>query len=340
MEKLVEDWLELAQRHIRDILSKAVEYSDAQNGLVVFDGDSDLSRVLVRAYRRALSTATFLDFNSVTPQAVLTAFELMSHSDLVVLIQSNSFRLDAFRIRVELFKRGLKVIEHPHLDRMKGQEIQWYIDALAYDPKYYRDTGRALKGWIDRAQSAIVDSGGESLFFESGFESAKLNVGDYREMKNVGGQFPIGEVFTEAKDLEAVHGRIRIFIFADLNFMVNRPPVPITLVIEKGRVREVIDTTLDFEKVLTAIRADEGEVWVREFGFGMNRAFSKDRVVKDIGTLERMCGVHLSLGAKHAVYQKPDFRRRHVRHHVDVFVVTETVQLDGVVVFSNGQWIV
>ena len=50
----------------------------------------------------------------------------------------------------------------------------------------------------------MVDSGGEQLVFASPFESAKLNIGDYSGMNNIGGQFPLGEVFTEAQDLEAV----------------------------------------------------------------------------------------------------------------------------------------
>jgi hypothetical protein len=40
----------------------------------------------------------------------------------VVLVQSTSFRMDAYRIRIELFKRGLKVIEHVHLSRMPGEQ--------------------------------------------------------------------------------------------------------------------------------------------------------------------------------------------------------------------------
>ena len=184
----------------------------------------------------------------------------------------------------------------------------------------------------------VVDSGGERLVFGCAFEPAKLNVGDYSEMKNVGGQFPIGEVFTEAQDLEAVNGRVRIAVFGDTSFSVNKPEKPITLVIDKGRVIEALDATAEFEKVLANIRADEGEVWVRELGFGMNCAFTKDRMVSDIGTYERMCGIHLSLGAKHGVYSKPNIRRADARHHVDVFAVTESVMLDDEVVYRDGAW--
>ncbi|MDB5047394.1 MAG: hypothetical protein JWO30_465 [Fibrobacteres bacterium] len=330
--------IDATEKHLRDILSLAFGHTSDRSAVVVFDSQSELAVTLTEAYRRCLPAARLIDFDAVPADAVRSAFEPLRESDLVVLIQSTSFRLEAFRIRVELFKRMLKVIEHPHLARMRGPEAAWYVDALAYDPEYYRGVGNALKERIDRAGSGTVDSGGERLVFASPFESAKLNVGDYRGMKNIGGQFPIGEVFTEARDLESVSGRIRIFIFADTNFMVNKPEKPITLVIAKGRVVEAVDSTPDFEKVLALIRADEGEVWVRELGFGMNRAFTRDRMVSDIGTLERMCGIHLSLGAKHAVYQKPDFRRKDGRHHVDVFAVTESVLLDGEIVFRNGAW--
>jgi aminopeptidase len=53
-----------------------------------------------------------------------------------------------------------------------------------------------------------------------------------------------------------------------------------------------------------------------------------------------MCGIHLSLGAKHGVYSKPAIRRADARYHIDVFAVTETVRLDDVVVYRDGAWLV
>jgi len=333
-----EEAIDAAAKHLRDILSIAIEHSDQQRALVVADGRCDLAVALTEAYRRCLPEAIFIDFDTVTPDAVLAAFAELGANDLVILVQSTNFRLEAFRIRVELFKRSLKVIEHPHLSRMPWPQGLHYIESLAYDPAYYRGVGQALKARIDNASSGIVDSGGEQLVFASPFESAKLNIGDYSEMNNVGGQFPIGEVFTEAQDLEAVNGRVRIFVFGDTSFRVNQPAKPITLVISKGRVVDVIDSTPDFDQVLANIRADEGEVWLRELGFGMNRAFSQERMVSDIGTYERMCGVHLSLGAKHGVYSKPNIKRASARYHIDVFAVTEAVYLDDEIVYRNGAW--
>ncbi|MFA9217632.1 MAG: hypothetical protein ACEQSK_11070 [Sphingomonadaceae bacterium] len=337
---LPEAALATAQRNLRDTLALAIGHAPPQAALIVYDTRCDLNRLLTQAYRSVAPEAHFVDFDQVTPDAVLAAFARLSAGDLVVLVQSTSFRLEAFRIRIELFKRGLKVIEHVHLSRMPGEQGLHYIEALAYDPAYYRGVGHALKARIDRAHSGVIDSGGERLVFGSPFESAKLNIGDYSAMANVGGQFPLGEVFTEARDLEAVNGRVRIFVFGDTNFLVNHPATPVTLIIERGRVVGTEHSTPEFENMLAIIRAHEGEVWLRELGFGMNRAFSRTRLVNDIGTYERMCGIHLSLGAKHGVYQKPQFKRKDARYHVDVFAVTEGVWLDDELVYRDGAWLI
>jgi leucyl aminopeptidase (aminopeptidase T) len=328
-----------AARNVRGLLAHAIEYAPPQQALVVFDLRSPLAEVLAAAYRAALPAGRFIDFDTVQPEAVLAAFQQLQAGDLVVLVQTTSFRLNEYRIRMELFKRGLKVIEHMHLSRMPGEQGLVYIDALAYDPAYYRGVGHALKARIGQAKSGVVESGGERLVFASPFEEAKLNIGDYSAMKNVGGLFPIGEVFTEAQDLEAVNGRAKVFVFGDTTFHVNRPATPITMIVEKGRVAGAENSTPEFDNMLDIIRAHEGEVWVRELGFGMNRAFSRERTVDDIGTYERMCGIHLSLGAKHGQYQKPQFKRKDARFHVDVFVQTDAVYLDEDQVYRDGGWV-
>jgi leucyl aminopeptidase (aminopeptidase T) len=237
---------------------------------------------------------------------------------------------------VELHRRGIKVIEHSNLDRMGEGEIEHYVAALAYDPAYYREVGHALKSRMDAARSARIESDGEILHFDSPLETAKLNIGHFAGLKNVGSQFPIGEVFTEARDLESVNGRVKIYGFTDTSLRLNIPPAPITLVVERGRVVGALDSTSEFDRVLSLIRTEEGEVWVRELGFGMNRAFSRDRRVGDVGAFERVCGVHLSLGARHGVYKKPHLNHREVRYHVDSFVVTDRVLLDDDIVYAEG----
>ena len=329
-----------ASNHLHDILAQAVEYAEPAAAVVVWDAQSELSVALTDAYRRCLPEATFIEFDRAPQATILGAFEFLEAGDLVVLIQSTSFRLAKFRIRVELFRRSIKVIEHPHLARMPGPEGLIYIDSLAYDGDYLRGVGTALKERLDRAQRCVIHSGGEQLVFSSGFETARLNVGDYREMKNVGGQFPIGEVFTESADLEAVNGCVRIALFGDTSYSVNRPEGSITLVVEQGRVTDTIDSTAEFDAVLASIREDEGQVWLRELGLGLNRAFTLDRVVSDVGSYERMCGLHLSLGAKHMIYNKPNIRKKDARQHVDVFVDTESFTIEDEVVFRDGAWLI
>ncbi|MEK7452012.1 MAG: hypothetical protein AAB664_01625, partial [Patescibacteria group bacterium] len=69
------------------------------------------------------------------------------------------------------------------------------------------------------------------------------------------------------------------------------------------------DAPQDFKDILDRIREDE-DVLVREFGLGLNRAMGKDKIVYDITAFERQYGMHLSLGAKHAIYAKPGLHRK------------------------------
>lgn len=327
-----------ASRNVRDTLAIAMEHTGGAAAVVVADDRTELSRLLLGAYRECLPGAQIFSFDHVAPEAVTNAFAELGQGALVVLIQSSVFRIPGFRIRVELYRRNIKVIEHSNLDRMAADEIQYYVDALAYDPAYYRRVGPWLKARMDAARSVRIESDGEVLHFDTPLETAKLNIGDFTGLKNVGSQFPIGEVFTEARDLTRVFGRVKIYGFTDTSLRLDVSPVPITLVVEGGRVVDTVGSTSELDRVLAVIRAEEGEVWLRELGFGMNRAFSRERRVADVGAFERVCGVHLSLGARHGVYKKPHLKHREVRYHVDSFVVTDRVLLDDDVVYADGAW--
>lgn len=330
-----------AEEYLKTLLREAFHHSDSNNTVVVYDTRCLIATLLMEGYKRALPHARMIDFDGHEPQEVRALLEALNPSDLVVLIQSTNFRLDAFRLRVELFKLKLKVIEHPHLSRMSDDEASYFIDSLEYDKDYYRPLGRALQSKIDTAPMGVLDSGGELLIYGSPFESAKVNIGDYTGLPNWGGQFPLGEVFTEAQDLRAVHGRVKIYCFGDVTYKINTPETPITLIIEEGQVIACENSTPAFDLILSNIRRDEGGVvWIRELGFGLNRAFSKTRTVADTGTYERMCGVHISLGAKHGTYGKPGFKRRDGLYHVDVFADTHTFSLGDDVIYKNGAFVI
>ena len=219
-------------------------------------------------------------------------------------------------------------------------EINHYVNALAYDKEYFHHMGHTLKDMINEAEGAVVHSGDEKLIYRGGFESAKINIGDYREMKNMGGQFPIGEVFTESKELISLNGRTNIIAFGDTNYKVNIPPQPITIVIENGQIVSTENSTAEFEAVLDMIREEENVVLVRELGLGLNRAFSKEKHVSDMGTFERMCGLHLSLGAKHGIYAKEGMKRNSGKFHIDVMIDTSFFEIDEKVVFDGEKWVV
>ncbi len=198
--------------------------------------------------------------------------------------------------------------------------------------------GPRLKERITEAKQIRLISEGAELVYEGPFEEVKLNIGDYSGMKNTGGQFPIGEIFTEPRDVTRVNGEVRLFAFGDTDFSVNVPDQSFTAKIEGGLIIDCPDAPTGFQAVLDEIRESEGKVWVRELGFGLNRAFTRERRVCDIGTYERMCGIHLSLGTKHLQYKKPAFPKRY-GFHVDVFVETQRVEIDGVTVFEGGNYL-
>jgi aminopeptidase len=323
--------------NLHDLVFTIIAHPSSAHALVVFDDQSSLARTITQGYRDVIPEATFLDFQSASPDEIRQTIDQLHPRDLVILVQSTSFRLNEFRFRLELFNRSLAVIEHVHLGRLPEYEHQTYVDSLAYDEGYYRTVGPALKARIDRAMNAIVGSSAGELVYETAFEEAKLNIGEYSGMKNIGGQFPIGEVFTEPKDFTRVNGTVGLFAFGARDFRVTSVEQPIVLTIEQGQIIKVDTAPADFQSILDEIQLTE-PLWVRELGFGMNRAMTKERRLNDVGSYERMCGIHLSLGQKHTIYAKPGMPKRSSRYHVDVFVDSRSVTLDGVEIFDGRRY--
>lgn len=327
-----------AAKHVGDIVRLAIKHPQDRRSLVVFDERTPLARLLVAAYRQALPEADFLDFDASGKAGFFEALERMAPGDLVALVQSSSFRLDDFRIRIELFKRGLATVEHLHLERATDErQIGIYVEALAYDPAWYVRLGHALKGKIDRAGSVKVICAGTTLSYGGGMEAAKLNVGDYAGMANVGGTFPIGEVFTEPKDLSRVDGEAMLFAFAGTDHFVQiHEPFRIRI---EGGVLVAHEGPPAFKEVLAQIAGEE-RIMVREFGLGLNPAMGKRAVLNDITAFERQKGLHFSLGEKHGVYKKPGLNPKKTHYHIDVFVDVERIELDGEAIYADGEFTV
>jgi aminopeptidase len=94
-----------------------------------------------------------------------------------------------------------------------------------------------------------------------------------------------------------------------------------------------------FVKIVEAIRLYERPL-IREIGFGLNRAITKDRYLQDITAFERILGMHLSMGEKHSVYKKEGIPTHKTKFHVDLFPVVEHVTADGTTIFKDGAYIV
>ena len=330
-------YIETATKHLRDIVNDAIRLQPSEHALVIYDTVAPLTKILTEGYRGALLDGEFLDFDSVTPDEIIEKIRSLKAGDLVILVQSMNFRLNEFRLRIELFSRGLKTIEHIHLARQNEAQFEIYLDALAYDKAFYHKNGHGLKDRLDKCSGVVVECAGTKLVYDSAMEPTKLNIGDYSEMKNVGGTFPIGEVFTEAKDLTKVNGEAMIFGYAGEDHMI-RIVDPFKVIIENGILSEP-DAPEDFRHILDRIREDE-DVIVRELGLGLNRAMGKHKIVYDITAFERQLGMHMSLGAKHAIYAKPGLHRKKGRYHVDVFVDIERILIDEEAVFHDGEFYV
>lgn len=328
-------------RNLADVVGHALGHAPPTPALVLHDRASPLARLLAEGYRMALPHAKVLDVEVAGPATAMAAAAALPAGSLVVLVESTRFDVGEVaggRLRLALFRRGLHVIEHPHVGRVRDAELHVYVDALAYDPTYLRPLGAALKARIDRAASIVVSSPLGDLRYDGPFEPARLNVGDYTGMPSVGGQFPIGEVFTEPVALEGVNGTVAIGAFGAGDFSVTFPEPPFSLHVARGRVVGSDGAPPEVAAILAEIAAHEGEVWVRELGFGLNRALTRARRLHDVSAYERMCGVHLSLGAKHAVYPKPGFERKKTKFHVDVFVWADRVEIDGAVVYAEERY--
>lgn len=327
-----------AAKHATDIIRLAIKLPPERKALLVFDLRTPLARIVAAAYQTALPQATTIEFESTTPEAILAAINTLAAGDLVVLVQSSSFMLAAFRFRIELFQRGIAVIEHVHLERATDdKQMAIYVDAMAYDAANYARLGHGLKAIVDAADTVIVRCPGTELRYEGGMESAKLNIGDYTGMKNIGGTFPIGEVFSEPKDLARVNGEAKLFAFAGFDHVV-RLHAPFKIKIEQG-ILVAHEGPPEFQVVLDQITTEE-KVLVREFGLGLNPAMDRDRVLDDITAFERQKGLHFSLGEKHPVYRKPGFNPKKTHFHIDVFVDVERIEVDGRTIYADDDFIV
>jgi aminopeptidase len=325
-----------AAKNISDILEFSIRYTEENTALVVFDKLGGLAEILTEAYRLVLPNARFVDFGELDKEGVLAEFSVLKGDDLVVLIQTSNFRLDDFRIRLHLFEKKLKVIEHMHLYR--NDEINWdvYVNSLEFDRHWYGEMGPKLQSVLSKTNGLKIVSG-DSELTAGKLEIPKLNTGDYTGMDNVGGTFPIGEVFTEAQDLSTLNGTINIYAFANKDFTINFHE-PFAVHIQNGEVVGFGENAPeDFKEIVRVVSSYERPV-IREIGFGLNRAITRERHLGDITAFERILGMHMSLGEKHSVYKKAGISKSKSKFHVDLFLALDNVICDDQRIFEDGKY--
>jgi aminopeptidase len=281
MEKL----LEKAVTNIRNILVKNLEVPEEkleeEGFLVIYDLNSPLSTILTEAYLKILPKATAWKFYEMEPEKIVTDIKKLPRGNTVIIIESTSFRISNFRWRLELFNLGMKVVEHAHLGENLAEETETYLDALEDQYDYYQKTAAFLKPLIDVCDLIEVYSiGGGILRYEGGMEEVKLNIGDFRKLHNTGCGFPIGEVFSEPKNLGMVNGEIKIYAFANTEHQVVYVEKPFALKIKDGMIESVEkaedeNVARQFGEIMELIKSEnpEGKIGLREFGLGMIEGF-------------------------------------------------------------------
>ncbi len=275
----------------------------------------------------------------IDPQIESIKDELLNlpKGSIVILVQSTNFRLSTFRIRLELFHRGVHVVEFNHLAYIQESEIPTFIDSLIYrTPEYVRLQNKFSELFEKSENTRIHSLNGEILTFWT-VEKIRGNTADYTGIENKWWTYPIGEVFTEWVNLDETSGRCMVDTFPREDFSLAIVE-PFLLTIEKWRVLPSSDFPPEFQKIYNYIVQFEWEVRVRELGFGLNPAISTTTPLSDINFQERKLGVHLSLGKKHGIYGKKLPKTELQRFHIDVFVALKWVTIGGKEIFHENKW--
>lgn len=296
--------------------------------------------MLARSYEE-VTNQTGLDFFEYTKDEILKEFDGLDKGDLVVLVQSQTFRIDDYRIRLRLFEKGIKNVEHVHLGNLPEDQYPQYIESLSFNPfGIDGKLARKLKQIIEKSTKTTVYCDQTTLSYETPMEEVKLNLGDYEGMINIGGTFPVGEVFTEPKILNGVNGKLKIWGFPDLSRLVQVMDVPFEITITNGLLTDSSGAPDSFLQLLDVIREGEGDIAIREFGLGLNGELSKQKMLYDVTAFERQRGMHVSLGKKHTVYAKEGIAKRKSKFHIDLFVDVKEIVVDDFSIWKDNDYAV
>lgn len=338
--------LELKQ-NLSDILVNQLEVTLETHVMVIFDQQSPLAKIVTQGYEDVLLThpqKTFLDFDAHKPEELMAKIDDLSPGDAVILVQSASFRVSVYRWRLELFARKLKVIEHMRLSYMPAEEFPTYIHSLKDDSKFVQPTARKLAEKLEKATHIKVQCrGGSILEIKSKMEKPFVNDGDYSSEENAGGGYPIGEAFSEPQDITQSNGEVEVYAYPGEDHKMRFTNTPFKMKIVNGNMVSH-DAPADFVPLIEMMKTENpnGQIPVREFGLGLNRAITKENTLTEATAFERVTGLHLSLGMKHGVYQKKFKKNKEInqRFHIDIYPDVYKIWIDDQLIYQDGYYLV
>ena len=107
---IINDKLLKATKNIleKNLNIKESPYSDNEI-LLVYDLESPLSKLVADAYIKNLDNidSEIIDINTVNKEELIKRLWALKEHSTVVLVQSTNFRLDNFRIRLQLHNNGV-----------------------------------------------------------------------------------------------------------------------------------------------------------------------------------------------------------------------------------------
>lgn len=328
-------------QNVTDILEKNYQIKSDQYILLIYDRESPLSTQVAKAYQEAIQTYPHesINFHEVQEEFILTKFQNLPKRSLIILVQSGSFRMTKYRLRADLFQHGHMVIEHARLSFNDNTQIEHYINSLKYDTPYYLKTCNNIAQLLKENKTITIKSANNlTLTINSEYEESIKNTGDFSENPNASAGFPIGEIFTEAKELDKINGQVLVFATPTLEHHTFFTE-PFIVTIKDGLL--INHNGPDkFNEMLNIIKSEEyNKIQVREIGFGLNRALGFTKRLDEPTAFERFAGLHFSLGLKHAMYRKKFDKTILQKYHIDIFCLVDQIFIGETKIFEKGEYL-
>lgn len=332
-----------AKLNAKNILINNYKIESQTKVMIIYDDDSRLGLTLKNGFEKALEELDnefeLVDFNKIEAEKILENLENnYDDKDVVVLIQSTSFRVSKYRWRNELCDRGFKVVEFGHLKNM-DEEIEAFVESITDDFEHYEKISKKLVEKIGKAKEIkIISTDGSELKYSGPMDKCMRNTGALWEQTNWSTRYPIGEVISESLDLKTLNGEFLGYAYPSTKIITTYCE-PFKCVVKDGFLISNQGPE-EFQKIIEMIKTENerGDVYVREFGLGLNRHIKRDTKLSDPLAYERVEGLHFSLGMKHGMYQKKlvkEFGKKfYQRYHIDLYVDIKEMYMDDVLVYT------